>query len=208
MQPITAAELQHIAPPLSAVRATAIAPLLNGCRTTYQIDSPLRLSAFLGTILEESGLFSRKDENLNYSAARIHEVWPVRFPTIALAQPYAHNPRALANKVYAGRLGNGDEKSGDGYRFRGAGFIQLTGRALFAAYAHYRGQDIAAIAEQLRTDDATALDSAGWYFTCYRKLLPVADSGDFKQLTRLVNGGYTNMAIREQYYLATAAVFA
>lgn len=106
-------------------------------KTAGLLDKPNRLQFFLAQLGHESSGLTVDEENLDYSAARLMAVWPSRFPTLAAAQPYAHNPRALANKVYGGRLGNiGPD---DGWKYRGRGYIQLTGRDAIARSARLRG---------------------------------------------------------------------
>ena len=103
-------------------------PPLNEAMSRYEIDNPNRVAAFLAQIAQESGELQRLIENLNYSAKGLMKTWPRRFRTLAAAQKYARQQEKIANHVYASRLGNGDEASGDGWRFRGRGLIQVTGR--------------------------------------------------------------------------------
>ncbi|MES2352067.1 MAG: glycoside hydrolase family 19 protein [Pseudomonadota bacterium] len=119
---------------------------------------------FLANVGHETGGLSVFEENLNYSAERLPKVWPKRFPTLASTQGYARNPVALANKVYANRMGNGDEKSGDGWRYRGAGMLQLTGRDNQAACGRYFGVPLDQVGDWLRTP-AGAARSAAWFYT-------------------------------------------
>src|SRR6266478_6124926 len=101
---------------------------LNAAMDRFEINTPYRAAAFLAQVAHESGELQRLVENLSYTAARLCAVWPNRFATVDAAQPYERNPERLANYVYARRLGNGDVASGDGWKFRGRGLIQLTGR--------------------------------------------------------------------------------
>ncbi|MET0267595.1 MAG: hypothetical protein ABW202_18515 [Duganella sp.] len=101
---------------------------INDSMKTCAIDTPVRQAAFLAQVLLESSEFHQLQEALSYSAERLHQVWPQRFPNLEVAAAYSHNPQKLANHVYAGRMGNGDEASGDGWKYRGCGLIQLTGR--------------------------------------------------------------------------------
>lgn len=119
---------------------------------------------FLANAGHETGGLSVFEENLNYSAERLPKVWPKRFPTPASTVGYARNPVVLANKVYANRMGNGDEKSGDGWRFRGAGMLQLTGRDNQTACGRYFGIPPEQIGDWLRTP-AGAARSAAWFYT-------------------------------------------
>jgi len=156
--------------------------------------TPNRAAAALGQFSEESGGFSVMQENLRYSAQRLCEVWPSRFPSLKAAAPYAGNPEALANLVYAGRMGNGDAASGDGWRFRGEGLIELTGRELDTRFAAAFGMTLDAAMAWLLTPLGAAT-SACWYWSL-RCLNPLADVWDITGITRLVNGGQTNLQTR------------
>ena len=131
-------------------------------------------------------------ENLNYSAARLREVFPTRF-TPAQAAAYANQPIRIGNRVYAGRLGNGDEKSGDGYRFRGRGLIQLTGRANYARFSAFVGDDVVRAPGRVAT--MYAVESAV-YFWSTRGLAMAADADDLAGVTRLVTGAQAGLAGR------------
>src|SRR4029453_2056107 len=125
--PITSEQLKKVVPKCRDVPGWTAA--LNKAMDRFEINSIQRIAAFLAQLAHESGEFERLRESLNYSAERLTKVWPNRFPTVAAAEPFARNEQKLGNKVYANRLGNGDEASGDGFRYRGRGLIQLTGRA-------------------------------------------------------------------------------
>lgn len=161
------------------------------------IGTPLRVAAFLGQVAEESGRFTMLEERLGYSAPRLMVVWPARFPSAAKANQYAMRPEKLANHVYAGRMGNGDEASGDGWRFRGRGLIQLTGRGNYAKFARDVGMRIETAAEWCGTPDGAAA-SACWYWTS-RGINALADAWDIAGVTRTVNGGLTNLVQRVRY---------
>ena len=160
------------------------------------IDSNERRAAFLAQISVESGDLQNTRENLNYSAERLHQVWPKRFPTIASAQPYAHNPEALGNHVYANRLGNGDEASGDGYRYRGRGLMQTTGRDNYrAAGFENRPDDLA--------DPTTAANSAAQFWSTNGlnpRTATVLPRGAFNDITQTVNGGQNGSDARWAAY--------
>ena len=147
----------------------------------------------LGQASHESGGFLISEENLYYSTPeRIQAVWPSRFPTVADAQPYAKNPQGLANKVYADRMGNGPESSGDGYKNRGRGFIQLTGAINIKQFAEHIGRD-GLIDDPDPIADELAMDSAIFFFE-KNGLFAMADNGvgtdNIKAITKRVNGGY------------------
>lgn len=141
------------------------------------------LDDFLAQILHESAMLERLEEGLSYSAERLCAVWPGRFPTIAAAQPYARNPEALANKVYGGRLGN--TQPGDGWRFRGRGLMQVTGRANYEVVGKAIGLDLAANPDLLAKPDIALRASIAWW----ERNVPDSVMGDVKRVTKLVNGG-------------------
>jgi putative chitinase len=189
------AALRAVAPALADADVTVwLAALLPDMRSSGLV-TPRRIAAFLGQVAEESGGFTRLEEDLDYTALRLCQVWPSRFPNIDLARPFEHAPEALANHVYAGRLGNGDAASGDGWRFRGAGLIQLTGRTLYAQFAAAVGRAPEDAAAWLATA-AGAAASACWYWTIRGHLNELADAWDIAGVTQRVNGGETNLATR------------
>lgn len=146
----------------------------------------------LGQLLHESGMLERLEEGLSYSAERMTEVWPSRFPTVAAAQPYARNPEALANKVYAGRLGN--TQPGDGYRYRGRGLLQVTGRSNYAALSKVLGVDLVANPDALAQPAMALRASLAWW----EGNVPDGVMGDIVKVTRRVNGGTVGLAHRAQ----------
>ena len=107
----------------------------------FGIDNPLRLSHFLSQCAHESGNFKLVRENLNYSADGLRKIFPKYFPTIEVANKYARQPEKIANRVYANRMGNGDEASGDGWKYKGAGFVQLTGKDNYTAFGKAINED-------------------------------------------------------------------
>ena len=162
---------------------------LNGTFQKYDVNTPKRQAAFIGQCAVESANFTRLQENLNYSAERITQVWPSRFPNVSIAQPYAHNPKALANFVYAGRLGN--LQDGDGWMYIGRGLIQITGRENYANCGSGIGVDIIDNPELLLTPRYAAL-SAGWFWN-KKGLNALADSQEYGAMTRRINGGLTEL---------------
>lgn len=143
--------------------AVFIGPLVRAM-AEFHIDSPKQQAEFLANVGHETGNLSVFEENLNYSAERLMVVWPKRFPNMASTIGYARNPVALASKVYANRMGNGDEKSGDGWRFRGAGGIQLTGKDNQSACGACFNIKPADVGDWLRTPEGAAR-SAAWFYT-------------------------------------------
>jgi putative chitinase len=181
---------------------------LNAAMRDCDITSTARQAAFLAQVLHESGELRHLEEALSYSPARLRQVWPRRFPSDELATAYGHAPERLANYIYADRLGNGDEASGDGWRYRGRGLIQLTGRDNYAALA--RTLPIDALADPaLLLQPAGAALSAGWFWRSHglneladRTADADADADThFAEITRRVNGGLNGLAERRAYWL-------
>lgn len=162
------------------------------------------LHEFLPNVLHESAEFTRLEENLNYSAKRLTEVWPTRFPNIAAAAPFANNPRALANKVYGGRMGN--EQRNDGWDFRGGGAIQLTGRGMYSAFARFMldrfGMKRTAQewAELIRTSQKWSMYAACWFFSVAKDLNDLAINDEMKVIVKRINGGFNGLDDRKMYY--------
>lgn len=161
------------------------------------ITTPLRLAHFLAQTLEETGGYVIFIESGNYSAARVCEVWPSRFPTLNSAQPFAHNAEALFNNVYANRMGNGPSSSGDGYRFRGRGILQTTGREAYRKYGKRCGADFENNPDLIfAAEHALKPALAEWTDSGCNSL---ADQDNIREITRRVNGGYTNLSERERW---------
>jgi len=162
---------------------------LNQVFVKYDINTPKRQAAFIGQCAVESANFTRLQENLNYSAQRLTQVWPSRFPNINMAEAYAHNPEKLADFVYAGRMGN--LQDGDGWKFHGRGLIQLTGRENYANCGSGVGVDLIDNPDLLLTPKYAAL-SAGWFWN-KKGLNTLADSQEYGVMTRRINGGLTGL---------------
>lgn len=168
----------------ASVWALALAGPMQGA----EITTPHRVAAFIGQCAVESGGFTANAENLRYThAERICAVWPSRFPDVASATPFVNNPPKLANRVYANRMGNGPPESGDGWRFRGLGLIQITGREEYTAFAASVGRTVEDAAAWAATPDGAAA-SACWFWT-WKNLNPIADLWALTDLTRRINGG-------------------
>ena len=159
--------------------------------------SPVRAAHLLGQASHESMSFKVVRENLNYTSETMMRVWPSRFHTLEQAQPYARNPKALADKVYSNRMGNGE---GEGHIYIGRGFLQLTGKDNYKAFAaDMRVPEIMQDPSLVETD--YAFETALWFFE-KNNLFAIADKGvsddTIKQITKRVNGGYIGLAHREK----------
>lgn len=167
----------------------------------FNIDGPLRLSHFLSQCAHESGNFKFLRENLNYSADGLRKIFPKYFPTLEAANKYARQPEKIANKVYGSRMGNGDEASGDGFKFRGRGYIQLTGKDNYAAFDKFVDDDIMADPDLVATK--YPLTSAAFFFH-KNKLWDVCDKGHGDDIvlavTKRVNGGTHGLADRQDKF--------
>jgi len=167
----------------------------------FQINTPLRLAHFLAQCGHESGGFRVTQENLNYSAKGLAGIFKKYFPTEAAATPYARNPQKIANKVYANRMANGSEASGDGYKFRGRGYIQLTGRDNYTQFGKAIGEDIASNPDVVSSK--YALLSAAWFWS-KNGLNKLADAGAsdtaVTSITKRVNGGTIGLADRIKHF--------
>lgn len=160
---------------------------LNEVFERFQIDTPQRQAAFLGQCAHESGMFTQLKENLNYSATALRATWPKRFPDDAIAKAYERQPVKIANKVYADRMGNGSEASGEPGKYLGRGLIQLTGKTNYKACGDALGLDLVGKPEQVE-DPAVAALSAGWFWE-RNKLNGRADAKDWTGISKVVNGG-------------------
>lgn len=170
---------------LSPAKAEEWIDAINTTFETFEINSLEQQASFLGQCAHESGGFATLVENLNYKAESLCKVWPKRFPSLDAAQPYHRNPEAIANKVYANRMGNGDEDSGDGWNFRGRGLIQLTGRDNYRACGEALGADLESDPDLVSTPMYAAL-SAGWFWN-KNHLNNIAE--DILAVTKKINGG-------------------
>ena len=187
----------------------AVIAMIPDTAAKFQINTPLRLAHFLAQCGHESGGFRATQENLNYSAKGLNGIFKKYFPTEASAAAYARNPQKIANKVYGGRMGNGLEASGEGYKFRGRGYIQLTGKENYTAFGKAIGEDILANPDKVAS--TYALLSAAWFFS-KNGLHKMADGGAtdavVTSITKRVNGGTIGLADRikhfkEYYHLLT-----
>lgn len=167
----------------------------------FELNTPLRLAHFLAQCGHESGGFKFLRENLNYSAKGLMGIFKKYFPTEAIANQYQRQPDKIANKVYSGRMGNGPEASGDGAKFKGRGFIQLTGRDNYTAFSKSIGEDCVANPDLVATKYPLA--SAAWFF--YKNgLHKIADEGAsdlvVTKVTKRVNGGTIGLPDRIKHF--------
>jgi putative chitinase len=166
----------------------------------YDIDTPKRVAAFMAQCGHESGGFTLMQENLNYSAKGLVGTFKKYFPTEAHAKPYERKPEMIANRVYANRMGNGDEASGEGWYFRGRGIVQITGKnnytkcsqSLFESNVLVENPDLLLEVEY-------AIHSACWFWSAAR-LNELADVGDIKTMTKRINGGFIGLEDRINHY--------
>lgn len=193
---LTKAQLKSIFP--KAVDADIGAFIASGAQALKEsgiLQGINRLHYFLAQLGHESNGLTVKEENLNYSAERLTKVWPSRFPTLDVAKKYERNPEKLANFVYGGRMGN--VNPGDGYRYRGRGYIQLTGRDAYREVGRIAGLDLENNPD-LAGDASHAVRIACAFWT-WKKLNPTCDAGDFAGLTRRINGGINGLTDRFEW---------
>lgn len=205
MYPITAIQIKILAPNAKSLYQQAFAAADKDLAAYGINDTKLRLRHFMAQVLHESGGLTVLIESMNYSAERMMVVWPSRFPTLQSAKPYAHNPEKLANKVYANRMGNGNEQSGDGYRFIGRGLMQVTGREDYAKFGKLVGASLvtnpdlassAAYTLKIAAEEWKAKGCNQW-----------ADADNITKITQLINGGQTGIAERKEWFKKTSAVW-
>ncbi len=182
----------------------ALADVFNETFDRWGIKTARQQAAFIGQCGHECGNFTKLEEGLSYAADRLMKIWPKRFPTMEVAQKYARNPKALANYVYANRMGNRDEASGDGWRFRGSGWLQLTGHDNFYHASKACGVDFVMNPDLVRTPKYAAM-TAGWFWATHN-CNELAERGDNLALTKKINGGtiglddrihHTNLALAQ-----------
>lgn len=195
---LTSGELLRIMPGAPQKTLSAFLIEFNKQFPRYNITTPLRMAAFIAQgAVETAGLRSLV-ESLNYSAPQIVKVWPGRFHSIEAATPYANNQEKLGNNVYAGRMGNGPEESGDGFNYRGRGWFCGTGKDFYKRMAQLTGVDFVGN-PNLLTVPRFAVQSAVQFWKS-NNLNVAADNGDLKHITKVINGGLTGMDQRTAYY--------
>ena len=163
----------------------------------YEINTPLRICHFLAQILHESGHLKYKVENLNYSAKALRSVFGKYFKTDDIANEYARKPEKIANRVYANRMGNGDELSGDGWRFRGRGLIQLTGRENYRRCSIDTKLDILNNPDLIINTPEACIETACWFWKT-NNLIALADQDNITLITKRINGGTNGLDDRKK----------
>lgn len=194
------AQILTLAPKCTPVWASAISEAM----MKAFINTPRRVTMFLAQCAHESGGFTRFVENLNYSAQGLINTWPNRFQNMSIALLYHRDPVRIGNRAYANRLGNGSEETGDGYKYRGRGVIQITGRH------NYRDAGIGVDwpLEEMPDDAANPYPGAAvaaWFWRS-RGLNELADHADFVGITKKINGGLNGMADREEWLEKAQAI--
>lgn len=162
------------------------------------VDTPLRIAHFIAQLAHESGSFKYDTENLNYGAGALKAVFGKYFKTQEMLDEYARQPEKIANVVYANRMGNGNAASGDGWRYRGRGLIQLTGQNNYEACGKGIGVDLIESPEVLSIDPEISVAAAVWYWNS-RKLNQYADEDNIEKITRRINGGYHGLDDRKEF---------
>lgn len=190
-------QIKPIIPDMNWARAESYLPYLNTVLPEFEINTPLRKAHFLAQLAHESGGLKYLEENLNYSAQGLRSVFGKYFKTTEIAEEYARKPEKIANRVYANRMGNGDEQSGDGWKYRGRGLIQLTGKSNYQRFAVDYSIDCVNNPDLL-LGPKTALISACWFWK-KNNINTYADADDIHMVTKRINGGNNGILHRQLY---------
>jgi putative chitinase len=203
---ITLDQVRQLAPRARDIYLQAFAHAGDALAPYGVLETGLRAAHFMAQVLHETGGLTVLVENLNYTTPeRLMAVWPIRFRSIGAAQPYVRAPEALANAVYANRMGNGSPESGDGWAYRGRGLIQLTGRESYARFGAHLGIDLVEYPD-LATDPRYSLRIAGAEWDaggCNAK----ADDDDVSGITRAINGGLIGLSERREWLARTKQIW-
>ena len=196
---ITLELLQKVCPKTKKeVLETYVAPINKVAKAYGILDNHKRVAAFLAQIAHESGGFNFTKENLNYNAKALQSVFKKYYPTEKDAIVHERKPEQIANRVYASRVGNGDEKSGDGWTYRGRGLIQLTGKENYTKFSESIKKPLKEAVDYLETAEG-AVESAAWFWN-KNKLNELCDKDDFTTLTKRINGGTNGLEDRKHHY--------
>jgi putative chitinase len=194
---VTTEQLRKILPYNRNIEALSEA--LNTVLPKHNIDTKLRVAGFLGQCAVESAEFNTLQENLNYGPQSLMKTWPRLFLSVDVANQYAHQPEKIANYVYANKLGNGNTESGDGWRFRGRGAIQITGRNGYQSFADYTGMTIDDVVDYCETLEGAV--ESGCYYWEKNNINLAADNDNIERMTKLVNGpAMLHLQDRANYY--------
>ncbi|MFD2292810.1 glycoside hydrolase family 19 protein [Mariniflexile gromovii] len=194
---ISTDQMKTIIPRMNWDKAQSYVPYISTVLPNFGIDTPLRKAHFLSQVSHESGGLKYSEENLNYSVQGLRSVFGKYFKTNEIAEQYARKPEKIANRVYANRMGNGDEQSGDGWKYRGRGLIQLTGKDNYRSFSNDHGIDCVNNPD-LILDPEVALKSACWFWK-KRNINAYADADDIHMVTKRINGGTNGLQDRQQY---------
>lgn len=176
----------------------------NNAFERFEINTPERIAMFMAQVGHESGGLCTLEENLNYKPERLQQIFPKYFRDVD-PNDYGRNPEKIANRVYSNRMGNGDEESGDGYRYRGRGAIQLTGKDNYTHCGNDLGVDLTENPDYLTTPEG-AIASAAWFWNS-RDLNKWADEGDVLTVTKKINGGTIGLDERKALYEEALEIF-
>ena len=196
MQSLTLEQIKYLCPKNKTPEV--LLEVLNRILPKYEINTKERICCFLSQTIHESNQFTTLKENLNYSAAGLCATWKKRFPTMASAKPYTRSPEKIANKVYCDRLGNGNEASGDGWKYRGRGVIQLTGKANYEKLSKGIGKPLSECIDYCSTLEG-GIESACWFWKT-NNLNNYVKKNDFEGLTEAINGGLNGYAERQELH--------
>ena len=197
---VTQAQLLRAIPETYKPRLDEFVASFNQYAIPFGIDTPKRVVMYLAEVFHETGYLKSTEENMNYSAQRLMQVFPRYFKSMEQALSYAHEPERIANRVYGGRMGNGNEASGDGWKYRGRGFIGLTGRETYQRYADSEW----CVGDVMSSPDMIAKfpenqKSAMWFWQTHN-LNECADRCDIDKCSRIINGGTIGLANRKFLY--------
>lgn len=206
MTDITLDQLRAIFPTTKKETLALYVDPLNETFEKFDITTVARKSMFLAQVGHESAGFTAVRENLNYSKDGLRKVFGKYFPTDALAAQYARQPEKIANRVYANRGGNGNEASGDGWKYRGRGAIQCTFKSTYESFGKAMGMDLDKVPAYLETP-LGAVMSAGWFWDT-RDLNALADQTRFTDMTKRINGGHHGLQARKDLWARARSVLA
>jgi len=202
----TQEQLAALMPNASAEKVAQYTPALQHYCAKAEVNTKLRLCHLLAQLAHESAELRSSSENLNYSSSALRQIFSRYFPTDAVANQYHRQPERIANRIYASRMGNGTESSGDGWRYRGRGLIQLTGKANYQVCGADLGLDLVENPEQVSDNPAIAVQTALWFWQT-KDLNTLADQDKLEAITKKINGGTHGLAQRTQYLEKAFSLF-